>query len=410
MTSRALKYIHRTPWAMTPDALELMVALAERELEVAGAVQRVWGGSLDDAPRVRVRDGVGVVSLVGPIFSHATLFSDVSGAVSAERLATDLEAALESPDVRALVLAIDSPGGQVAGTDEVAELIYRARDRMPVIAHVAGAGASAAYWIASAATEVVVAPTAMVGSIGAVVSVRRRDPDSPLEFVSSVSPRKRADPEDPDGAAEIQAVVDAVGAEFVRAVARYRGVPEATVLERYGGGAVFVGAAAVEAGLADRVAILDDVVTELAVRRPGPVQHTHGGIHMDTEMEITTGAQIRELYPEAAAELAAEAAATARAEGIAEGRRTAMEILGLHAPGLEDTRAELAADAEVSVAEAALRLSRELVDRDAEAADAWAAGRAEADASGAPAAIPSPATDDPDAEFRALMASAFPHS
>ncbi|MBK6423882.1 MAG: S49 family peptidase [Gemmatimonadetes bacterium] len=86
-----------------------------------------------------------------------------------------------------------------------------------------------------------------------------------IEIVSSQTPRKRDDdPTTDTGRAAVQATVDALAAVFLAAVARYRGVPEATVLADYGQGGVFVGEAAVLTGLADRLGTYETLHAALA--------------------------------------------------------------------------------------------------------------------------------------------------
>ena len=389
--SRAVEYVLRTPWAITQDGLETILAVASRENRPVEAIEREMGRPLEKAETVRVRDGVATIPVAGPLTRYANLFSRVSGATSLEALSTDLESALAEPGVGAVVLSIDSPGGQVPGTDELAELIYRARERKPVIAHISGIGASAAYWLASAATEVVVAPTALVGSIGAVLSLRvyeEKEDSKRIEFVSSVSPRKNPHPESAEGAEDIQAVVDAIGEEFVSAVARYRGVTPDAVKEKYGQGRVFVGQAAVDAGLADRVGILEDVIGDLSQGRRAPAPNLNNGRAIMPNQNkagavALTADEIREFHPEAAEQIATAAAtaaaqkaeSTAWAKGFAEGRAAAMEIMGTHAPGLEDLRAELAADPDVMPLEAASRILAALAERSKAQGDAFRSDR-----------------------------------
>src|SRR5690606_13893161 len=102
----------------------------------------------------------------GPIYRYADFFTSVSGGVTTEALARDLGIALADQSIGAILLMIDSPGGEATGINELADTIYAARSRKPIVAYIEGYGASAAYWIASAADLVVIDDTALVGSIG----------------------------------------------------------------------------------------------------------------------------------------------------------------------------------------------------------------------------------------------------
>lgn len=275
------------PWAIRPEALQSMLAIAARaEISPDVVAAAMTGGSpaavaarlgrpLDNTHAVTNRDGVAVIPIDGPIFRRAGLFAEISGAVSTDTLATDLQTALSDPAVSAIALEIDSPGGEVAGTAELAEMIRAATAQKPVWAYVDHLGCSAAYWLAAAADRIVVAPTAILGSIGVVLAVsdpaqtKSRD----IEFVSSQSPKKRADVSTEGGRAQVQSLVDSLGDVFVADVAKYRGVSTDTVLADFGQGDVFVGQAAVTAKLADAVGSFEQVLTDLAnvaTRRDGP--------------------------------------------------------------------------------------------------------------------------------------------
>ena len=267
---RSLSLITTTPWAITSEALTTILEIAQRQNLTPEAIEAQTGQPLDNTQDVTIRDGVATLFVTGPLMRYATFFSRISGATSYDVLATDFNAALENPDVRAILLAIDSPGGEVNGCADLAEMIFAARDRKPIVAQISGLGCSGAYWLAAAASEVVVSSTAIVGSLGAVMAVvddRKRQATQGvqrIEFVSSQSPKKRVDPTQAAGQAEHQALVDALAAQFVEAVARYRGVSVETVLADFGQGGVFVGQAAVDAGLADRVGTYEDVQAELS--------------------------------------------------------------------------------------------------------------------------------------------------
>lgn len=286
MSVRALTAATNVPWAITEDALQGMLDIAaqhrtlppdERERHLK-AVAATLGRPLDNTHTVTVRDGVATIPVDGPLFRHADMFTQVSGATSIDTLATDLRAALDDPTIRAVVLAINSPGGEVDGTGEFADQVYAARGAKPIAAYISNDGCSGAYWIASACREVVVAPTAIVGSIGVITAMRHPADGGArkIEFASRHAPDKRLDPSTTAGRAQIQAIIDATEDVFVTAVARNRGVEKETVLSDFGQGGVFIGQAAVDAGLADRVGSYEDVVAALTKTTAG--QLPAGGV------------------------------------------------------------------------------------------------------------------------------------
>jgi signal peptide peptidase SppA len=279
---RAFNAICKRPWAITEEWLQTILTIAARENPSIQAVEAQLGKPLANTHAVTTRDSVASIPVNGPIFRYADMFTQVSGATSIDTLATDLRSALDDPAINAIVLDIDSPGGEVNGTGEFADMVYQARGQKPIVAYVSDQGCSAAYWIASAADEVVVAETALVGSIGVVAAVPKAEDTGEIQFVSSQSPNKRVDPSTESGSAQIQAIVDDLAGVFVGGVARNRGVTADEVIEGFGQGGVFVGQRAVDAGLADRVGSYETVMHELANR---PVRASHLGFAAKTPLK-----------------------------------------------------------------------------------------------------------------------------
>jgi len=267
---RILGKIRSEPWAITDQYMQTILEIADRQNMSPDQVAKELGRPLQNTYDVELRDGVAILPVSGPLFRYANLFTAISGATSYELLARDFEAALNNPQVRAILLNIDSPGGEANGVSEFADQVFLARGTKPVVAYVGGMAASAAYWIASAADEIVVADTALLGSIGTVMTItdtRARDEKNGVrtyEVVSSQSPYKRNDPATPEGRSRYQALVDSLSEVFVNKVASYRGVDPATVLSDFGQGDVFVGQAAVAAGLADRTGSFESALSDLS--------------------------------------------------------------------------------------------------------------------------------------------------
>jgi len=263
------------PWAIEPQWLTTILEIANREGPGPEAVAQQVGRPLDNTRTVTVRDGVAVIPVTGPIFRYANAFSAISGATSVQILAKDFATALSDPSVEAILFEVDSPGGEVTGIHEFASQVYAARGQKPISVYAGGACCSAAYWIAAAADEIVVDATAQVGSIGVYRAFPKGDEASAkaIEIVSSQSPRKNLDPTTKDGRADVQAYVDAIADVFVGDVARGRDVSTDTVLKDFGRGGVFVGEAAVKAGLVDRIGSLEETITALRARADAEKGH-----------------------------------------------------------------------------------------------------------------------------------------
>jgi len=326
---RAWTYVADRPWAITHSALQQILDIAARENPDWEAVAAKTGKLLESTWTVQVRDGVAIVPVMGPIFRYANLFTMFSGATSVEDFATDFQAALDNPAVKAIVLNIDSPGGEITGVNELGAMIARAAEgSKPVIAYAGGLAASGAYWLASQAQKIVADPTAMIGSIGVVATIRdSREKDAKAgittyEIVSSQSPNKRLDPATDEGRAAMQVILDDLASEFVAAVALGRGVSDETVLNNFGKGGMMTAKRAIEAGMADELGSLEGVLAQLAspgseagpaIKFGGTAKSTEGGLMADEKTPAVPAA-----VDENAVRMAGAKAATDRIAAILE--------------------------------------------------------------------------------------------
>lgn len=211
---------------------------------------------------------VAILPLHGVISNRMNLLSEFSGGTSSEAFGRAFQGAARDEGVKAIVLDVDSPGGAVSGTDELSSMIFAARGLKPIIAHVNARAASAAYWIASAADEIVVTPTGSVGSIG-ILAVHD-DISGALEqmgvrktIISAGEHKADGNPYEPlsdDVRQRLQGRIDAAYDMFVRAVARNRGVSLAAVREGFGKGDMVDADPAVAEGIADSVATLEETL------------------------------------------------------------------------------------------------------------------------------------------------------
>ena len=113
-----------------------------------------------------------MVAIEGPILRKPDLFARVFfGATSSEEIGAALREAGSRDDIKAVFLNIDSPGGTVAGTPELAAAVASVNAQKPVYAFSSGLMCSAAYWVASQARAIYATPSAQVGSIGVVQAV-----------------------------------------------------------------------------------------------------------------------------------------------------------------------------------------------------------------------------------------------
>ena len=256
-----MKLINQTIWAITPEMMRTITEIARDNNRSYDAVAKELGKDLRDANAVSIRDGVAVIKVSGPLFRYANLMTRVCGATSYELLSQDFNKALQASDVKAILLDIDSPGGEVNGCSEVADMIFKSRGVKQVIAYASGACCSGAYWIASACDKILAADTAILGSIGVVSIFEKDDDGKTVEIVSSQSPNKRPDVNTEAGKAKIQARVDELAEVFIAKVARNRGITAVDVVKEFGAGDVSVGQYAVRNGLADGLSSFEDIIS-----------------------------------------------------------------------------------------------------------------------------------------------------
>jgi len=344
--ARVLAYIREQAWSILPESLETIVEIASRTEKLdTEALAAKYGQRLAGTEGVELRDGVAIVNVEGPLFRYANLFTMLSGASSYAVIAQDFNAALENPAVKAIVLNINSPGGQTDGANELSSMIYQGRKRRKkkVTAYVSHLGASAAYLIASAADEIVLDAMASVGSIGTVARVYTGKEKDTMEIVSSQSPKKRPDVTTDQGRAQIQDHLDALAEVFINAVATYRGVSAETVLKDYGQGGVLVGERAVRVGMADRLGSLESVIA---------------GMSGSTSREVTTMSDEKKVALTRAI-LAAEHSALLTevlTEGATSERARIEAVLAQSLPGHEALINKLAFDGKTTGDQAAVQV------------------------------------------------------
>ena len=272
--SLILKAIAEEPWAILPKKMETIIHVstlhalgakfsAEEIAEKIGPIKAEQEGR-----RKNSVGSVAVLPIVGTLSKRANMLEQSSGGASTDAIGQAFLQLVNDPKVSSIILDIDSPGGTVAGTTELSNLIFEARGKKPIIAVANSLAASAALWIATAADKFIVTPSGLVGSIG--VFTVHNDISKNLEqegikatIISAGKKKVDGNPFEPlsDRAKkDIQAMVDDMFSEFVSTVARNRGVTAEFVIENFGQGDVMSAEAAVKVGLADSVATLRSVI------------------------------------------------------------------------------------------------------------------------------------------------------
>lgn len=268
---RVLSCIQSQPWAILPDSLRDIHMIANRTVsEPLEAIEKRIGKPLQNTRSVTIRKGVAIIPVTGPIFRYANLFTEISGATSSQELAREIGEAVDNKDVKAIILDVDSPGGEAFGVEELSDLVFEARKKKPIYTHVGGYNASAAYFVTSGAMEIYGAPNSMTGSIGAVMVARVGNDEREIEIVSAKSPMKRPDPATDEGRGAYQTLVDDLAEVFIARVARNRGVSVETVESHFGQGGLMIAHKAAEAGLIDGVMNFEDLLLMVSEGKTKP--------------------------------------------------------------------------------------------------------------------------------------------
>jgi signal peptide peptidase SppA len=238
------------------------------------------GGILMEGPtgtrNAAAPGSVGVIPIVGIISHRLSLMSDMSGpgvGASIQRLSAQFSQALDDVNCKSIVFDVDSPGGSVDGVMELASFVYSARSYKNVFAVVNSMACSAAYWLASAASKVIISPSGQCGSIG--VYMTHQDESEALAKdgikITLIKAGKyktegnSAEPLSDEARAAFQSKVDSYYGMFVQAVAKNRKTAESAVRSGYGQGRSVLAGDAVKQDLADRVGTLEDVLASLGV-------------------------------------------------------------------------------------------------------------------------------------------------
>ncbi len=217
-------------------------------------------------------DKIAVIPVRGVITQRSSFHGTTT-----ESLDRQLASAMANPEVGVIVYDHDSPGGSVLGTPEHADNIRAANQIKPVVAVANSMAASGDYWLASAAGQLVVAPSGQVGSIGVFAmhtdaSKMLDDMGIKITFVHAGKFKVEGNPTEPLGdeaRGSMQERIDTYYDMFVGAVAAGRGVTKADVLKNFGQGRMFTAEAARAAGMVDRVATLDEVLGGMVKQDPG---------------------------------------------------------------------------------------------------------------------------------------------
>lgn len=256
-----------------PFAIECDCATACGNPHFGTSLLAAQGSNPSQSSRSRAGN-VAVLPLYGTITPKANLMSEMSGGTSLDKFMGWFRAALADPSIRSIVLDVNSPGGSVYGVQEAADEIFKARGVKPITAFVSALSASAAYWLATQADEMILTPSGEVGSIGVFMAYADESESLKQQGVKVDIIRagkfknelSGVEPMSDEARANLQARANEYYDTFAKAVARGRGVTPTTVRDGFGQGRVVSASSALQQGMVDRVATMDATLSRLGVR------------------------------------------------------------------------------------------------------------------------------------------------
>ena len=213
---------------------------------------------------------------VGPQIAHVDIEGIITsqGAVSffgevesmAERVVNDVKDASENKDIAAIVLRINSPGGEVTAADKIFHAVEEARDAKPVVVYMDSLAASGGYYIACGANEIIANETTLTGSIGVIIQTLNyyelfdKIGLEALVFKSgelkdSLSGARRMTPREH---AYVQGMVDQMYEKFLGIVAAGRGLDKDSLRNGIADGRVMSGLDALDESLVDATGYIED--------------------------------------------------------------------------------------------------------------------------------------------------------
>lgn len=268
------------PWALEEGKFRVISSFLRRKASGAGSFDEDVAAAVGQrrAGGYGLSGNTAVIQIFGTIANRLSLADQCSGGTSYEEIGSQLDAAMADKQVRKIVMQIDSNGGACAGCQEIAAKLRDARASKKIVAVCDPMAASAAYYLASQASECYVTPSGLVGSIGVIAqhvdeSEALAQKGFKVNLITAGKYKGEGHPAVPlsdDARANMQKLVDSYYDTFITDVAKGRNVSEATVRNGYGQGQMLTAKEALAAGMVDGIRTFESVMSKLGA----PAQST----------------------------------------------------------------------------------------------------------------------------------------
>jgi signal peptide peptidase SppA len=314
-----------------------------------------------ERPPYQVQGSTAIIPLKGIMTPGVSFFSFFFNGASTKNVQKNIQAALDNGEIDKIIIDVNSGGGSVEGAFELADFIAEAATQKEVIAFSDGTIASAAYLAVSGVSKIfITGKSNQIGSIGVisrVVEYSKMDEMAGLnveEFVTGKFKNTGSSdkPITDDDREEIQSRVNAVYAPMVADIAKRRGLEPEKIVEMQA--RVFIGAEAIDNGLVDGVATIDELINNLS-----------GVTETFNQKAIMDKAELKAKHPKLLEEIETDAYSRGVDAGAKDGQSLGAEaerkrIEGIREAcfsGQEDLAAEMIADGKTTPGEAAIRFN-----------------------------------------------------
>ena len=286
-----------TPLLIHPRKLEVILSVVGSRMGMVVPETSAQLAQISPPERVMRSDlqvpNISVISILGTLVRRTGAMDAASGLTSYASISAQINAAINDPSVDAVLLDIDSPGGEAGGAFDLADEIVSARSTKPIWAVANDDAFSAAYAIACSAERIYLTRTGGVGSIGVIalhVDQTQRDALDGYRYTAIYAGDRKNDlsphlPLSNEASTALQTEVDRLYEMFVSTVANNRGLDAQTVRDTQAG--LFYAGDAIEAGFADAIGTADDALRALAMevqQRKSAIARSFGS---GREMEVS---------------------------------------------------------------------------------------------------------------------------
>lgn len=286
-----------TPLLIHPRKLEVILSVVGARMGMVVPETSAQLAQISPPERVMRSDlqvpNISVISILGTLVRRTGAMDAASGLTSYASISAQINAAINDPNVDAVLLDIDSPGGEAGGAFDLADEIVSARSTKPIWALANDDAFSAAYAIACSAERIYLTRTGGVGSIGVIalhVDQTQRDALDGYRYTAIYAGDRKNDlsphlPLSNEASTALQTEVDRLYEMFVSTVATNRGLDAQAVRDTQAG--LFYAGDAIEAGFADAIGTADDALRALAIevqQRKSAIARSFGS---GREMEVS---------------------------------------------------------------------------------------------------------------------------